>query len=101
MTRYGFNVSQYDTFDIFQYIQKTTKKAVSLDHMTSTNIGLNKTHNGLHAVSLWQDGDLEELKDYCENDVKITHKLFLHGLKHEELSGKDNVLFQSWKSIFH
>jgi DEAD/DEAH box helicase domain-containing protein len=49
---------------------------ISLDRLASANLGLNKTHHGSEAGALYREGKMDELKEYCVNDVKLTKELY-------------------------
>ena len=40
------------------------------------NLGEKKTHHGSEAITLYRDGKIDELKEYCINDVKLTKGLY-------------------------
>lgn len=41
--------------------------------------GHSKTGSGELAPVLWQDGKFDEVRDYCINDIKVTHELLRLG----------------------
>ena len=47
-----------------------------MDALAKTNLGIGKTHHGLEAIKFYREGNLESLKNYCLNDVKITKDLY-------------------------
>jgi DEAD/DEAH box helicase domain-containing protein len=40
---------------------------------------MRKTADGLQAVAWFREGKMEELTQYCQKDVEITHRLFEFG----------------------
>ena len=44
--------------------------------LAKTNLGTGKNGLSLEAPNLYRDGKMEELKNYCLNDVKITKDLY-------------------------
>ena len=40
------------------------------------NLGEKKTSHGLEAIEMYRRGEMERLKEYCMQDVKITKKIF-------------------------
>lgn len=88
----GFSISRFDIpvldrhfdFDLFAIpridlldeIELKLGRRVSLNVLAKTNIGLEKTHSSLEAPILYKDGKMDELRDYCLNDVKITKDLY-------------------------
>lgn len=71
-----FNIYALPKLDILDEIELALGQRISLDTLAKTNLGIGKTHHGLEAIKLYNDGNLEELKNYCLNDVKITKELY-------------------------
>jgi len=73
---FSFDISSIPTVDLLDEIQMKFGKRIGLDILAKTNIGLGKTHHGLEAITLYKEGDFEELKNYCLNDVRLTKDLY-------------------------
>jgi DEAD/DEAH box helicase domain-containing protein len=56
-----------------------------LSRLAELNLGVKKDMHGSMAISLYRDGKMDELKEYCLNDVKLTKELY-------DLSRKQNYL---------
>lgn len=54
-----------------------------LDVLAIANFGKGKTGHGALAPALWQQGQHKKVIDYCLEDVRLTHELFLLGLRGE------------------
>lgn len=101
----GFNVLQFDyavlqpyvnfslkslpTLDILVEIEKVLGHRLSLDSLATATLGAGKTGTGLNAIRLWRAGQLEKLREYCLNDVKLTRQIYEHGVRHGKLLYKD------------
>lgn len=53
-----------------------THVGFSLDAICKANGLGEKTGTGANAAVLWQSGKFDEVIEYCENDIRITRKLF-------------------------
>ncbi len=73
---YDFNLFDIPSIDILDDIEIASGKRVSLDILARENLGEGKTGKGADAPKLYEEGRLEELRKYCENDVKITKKVY-------------------------
>ena len=51
-------------------------KYVSLNTAAKTLLGKEKSGSGKDAIEYWNNGDIEKLKDYCMDDVKITMEIW-------------------------
>jgi DEAD/DEAH box helicase domain-containing protein len=65
-----------DRVDLLEEIELATGERVSLNRLAEVNLGETKTHHGSEAISLYADGNMDELKEYCINDVKLTKDLY-------------------------
>lgn len=65
--------------DIMEEIVKHTGFRLKLDDIAQATLGIGKSGSGLDAVKYWQAGELDKLRDYCLQDVKVTKDLYEHG----------------------
>ena len=88
----GFSINRYDIpilnryvptnlwsierFDILDEIERVMGERISLNRLAKTNLGVGKNGHGSQAISLYQEGKIEELKAYCLQDVKVTKELY-------------------------
>lgn len=93
----GFNVDQFDmqtmvpyyqgqieqipTLDIMLKIKDSVGHRIGLDAVAQETLGIGKTGDGLDAIRFYKSGQLDKLKEYCLNDVKVTRDIYDHGLK--------------------
>jgi DEAD/DEAH box helicase domain-containing protein len=72
----NFNIFALPRLDLLDEIEMALGHRISLDMLAKANLGIGKTHNGLEAIKFYKEGNLEELKNYCLHDVKITKDLY-------------------------
>ncbi len=82
---YAGNVKDFSTFDILEDIRNKIGKRLALNDLIYPTLGKKKTGHGLHAIQLYNEGRLEELKRYCLDDVLLTKELFEYGAKNEKI----------------
>lgn len=75
--------------DIMVAIKKALGRRLSLRNVVNATLGLEKTADGLQASQWWKEGRVQEIRDYCVQDVKVTKELFEHILKHKKISFRD------------
>jgi len=73
---FPFNISAIPALDLLEELELGMGKRISLDLLAKENLGVGKTHGGLEAPRLYREGKIDELRDYCLNDVKITKELY-------------------------
>ena len=71
--------------DILDDLTKTLGHRVSLDSVAQATLGHRKSGHGLDAIRYWNQGELEKLKNYCLDDVRITKEVYEYGVKHGEV----------------
>ena len=67
---------EMERVDLLEEIEMATGSRISLDRLAGANLGIHKTHPSSEAGQLYRDGKIEELKEYCVNDVRLTKELY-------------------------
>lgn len=73
---FEFNLAGIDHFDILEEIEKIFGRRIGLGALAEANLGIGKTGKGLEAIELYRTGQIEKLKKYCLQDVKLTKDIF-------------------------
>lgn len=73
---FNFKLSAVPHFDIFEKIYHKLERRIGLDPLAEANIDETKTHHGIEAPKMYERGEMDELKAYCLQDVKVTKKIF-------------------------
>lgn len=71
-----FDIFSLPRIDLLDEIEIAFGRRISLDLLAKANLGIGKTGHSLEAPILYREGKMEELKNYCLNDVKITRDLY-------------------------
>ncbi|MEX0595285.1 MAG: ribonuclease H-like domain-containing protein [Candidatus Paceibacterota bacterium] len=82
---YQFDLFSIASFDILREFKANTGKRLGLDAIASMTLGANKSGTGFNAINLYQEGKLQELADYCLNDVKLTKDIFEYCITKQHL----------------
>ena len=62
--------------DLLQEIEFAAGHRIGLAQLAEANLGATKTHHSSEAGALYDEGKMDELKEYCTNDVKLTKELY-------------------------
>lgn len=91
---YSGNLSKLPVLDLLNAVRDAAGFRLKLDDLAHATLGKRKTGTGLQALQFFKEGKLEELKNYCLNDVIITRDLYLYAVKNGVLKYNDlgNVL---------
>src|SRR3989338_1017531 len=80
-----FDLKQLKLLDVMEELTKILGHRIGLDAVAQATLGTKKSGHGLDAIRYWNTGDLESLKKYCLDDVRITKEVYEYGAKHGEL----------------
>lgn len=91
----GFNIRRFDmpvlapylfmpvenlpVLDLLEAVEKFRGHRASLDSIAQPTLKLRKSGTGMDALSLFQQGKMEELKRYCLDDVRLTKEVYDYG----------------------
>ena len=113
----GFNVLSFDyevlraytadplrdlpTVDMLDHIHRRLGFRVSLDNLAGATLGKRKSADGLQAVRWYKQGRIQEILDYCQQDVEVTRQLYEYGrqnkyVKFQDRNGRITMAPASW-----
>lgn len=72
----GVDLWQKERVDLLDEIEMAIGRRISLSKLAEANLGTPKARKGSEAIELYKNGEMEELKKYCLEDVRITKELF-------------------------
>ena len=82
-------LAQVSSLDLMENIEAVVGFRVGLDSLAKNTLGAQKTSHGLEALKWYREGKIQQIKDYCLQDVKLTRDLYEYGLNH------GSVMFES------
>ena len=80
----GYTMLDFKTipsFDMIQAVHKANGFRVGLGTLGQETLGVPKSADGLQALEWFKEGKMEEITEYCRQDVALTRDLFRHGVK--------------------
>ena len=86
---YPGDLTTIKSIDILEAIKASLGRRLRLDSVAEATVGAKKSGHGLQAVAWWREGKIDEIKKYCEQDVKVTKKVFDYALKNGHVKFKD------------
>ncbi len=86
------------SFDTMLEFDKHTGDAgwVGLDDIAQRNFGMKKTEDSVKVPEMWRNGEKEKVKGYLLNDLKMTERFFLAGLKGQTFKYDHKVYGKSY-----
>ncbi|MDD5438329.1 MAG: ribonuclease H-like domain-containing protein [Patescibacteria group bacterium] len=90
-TYYTGNIMSLPTVDILLEIEKRLGFRIKLDTVAQATLGMGKSGDGLQAVRFWKEGRIDELKDYCLQDVRVTRDIYEKALEEKQVAYFDRL----------
>lgn len=82
---YAGNIMSLPTVDLLKEIELNLGHRIKLDDVAQATLGVGKSGHGLMAVEYWKKGEIEKLKEYCLQDVRVTRDVYEYALKQQEV----------------
>lgn len=86
---YHGDLTKIKSLDLLKEIRDSLGRRVSLDQVTEGTLGKKKIGHGLEAIKWWRQGDIESIRKYCLEDVKLTKEVYEYAKKHGALKFKE------------
>jgi DEAD/DEAH box helicase domain-containing protein len=67
------------TIDMLQVIERSLGFRLPLASLAEATLGEGKSADGMQSVRWFREGKLDQVLKYCEQDVRVTHRLWVHG----------------------
>ncbi len=85
---YG-DLMKIKSIDLLKELQKSAGRRMKLDQVAEGTLKINKSGHGLDAIKWWKAGEIDKLKQYCLDDVRITKDLYDYALREGRLFFKE------------
>jgi len=79
------DLSQIPHLDLLKRIKESLGRRIKLDDVAGATLDISKSADGLQAVRWWKEGEVEKIKKYCEQDVKVTKEVHDFGKINKQL----------------
>jgi len=83
------DLNEIYSLDLLKEIRNSYGRRMRLDQIAEGTFGINKSGNGLEAVTWWRQGEIEKIRKYCLDDVKITKDVYEYAIKNKKLLFKE------------
>ncbi len=83
---YAGDLLSFPHLDLLKVIKDTNGKRYKLDDVAKATLeNVSKSADGLEAMKWWEEGRKEDVKRYCEQDVKVTKEVYEYGKQNKML----------------
>lgn len=89
---YPGDLTKIKSLDILKEIRDSYGRRMRLDQLAEGTLGKNKSGGGKDALNWWKSGEVEKVRAYCIDDVKLTKELYDYALNHHKLIFKEGSM---------
>lgn len=82
---YAGNISQFPHLDLLKVVKESAGKRFKLNDLAKATLQIEKSADGLQAMEWYKEGKIDLIKQYCEQDVKVTKEIYDFGRKNKML----------------
>ena len=86
---YPGDLTKIKSLDILKEIHESFGRRMKLDQLAEGTLGKNKIGHGIEAVNWWKTGEIDKIREYCIDDVRITKEIYDYALKNNKLIFKE------------
>ena len=90
---YGIDIANPDliqkTIDLLDHLYQYLGFRLSLDNLAEATLNETKSADGIIAVQWFREGKIDQVLDYCEQDVLVTHRLWEYGRENGHVKYRD------------
>lgn len=87
---YAGDLTQIKSLDLLVEIKKSLGRRIKLDDVASATLGQSKSADGLQSIVWWRQGKIDEVVDYCKQDVKVTRNVYDFAMQNGHLLYEKN-----------
>jgi hypothetical protein len=86
---YSGDLTKIKHLDILKEIRKQYGRGMKLDQLAEGTLGRKKSGHGLEATKWWREGEVEKVRAYCLDDVRITKEIYDYAIANQKLMFKE------------
>jgi len=95
------SVDQFPVLDLLDDIEKARGHRASLDSVARATVKEGKSGDGAEALVLFKEGRMEELKKYCQDDVRLTKNVYEYGCREGKIYFTSTWDFKTYEIPVH
>jgi DEAD/DEAH box helicase domain-containing protein len=78
---YTGDLSTIAHLDMLKVVKESSGSRFKLNDLARATLQIEKSADGLQAQQWYKEGKIDKIKEYCEQDVKVTKELYDYGRK--------------------
>jgi DEAD/DEAH box helicase domain-containing protein len=73
---YPGDLTKLKSVDLMKEIQQVLGRRLKLDDVAEATLGEAKSADGMQAITWWKEGEIDKIRKYCIQDVKVTKGVY-------------------------
>lgn len=94
---YPGDLTKIKHLDILKEIKNIYGRRMKLDQLAEGTLGKNKSGHGSDANKWWRAGEIERIRSYCIDDVRLTKELYDYARTNNKLIFKEGGVLKEIK----
>ncbi len=94
---YPGDLTTIRSLDLLKEVRNSIGRRVKLDSIAEGTLGKKKSGHGLEAITWWRNGEIDKIRKYCIDDVKITKEVYEYAMRNKELKFKEGGKLNAFK----
>jgi DEAD/DEAH box helicase domain-containing protein len=86
---YPGDLTKIKSVDLLKEVRNVLGRRLKLDNIAEATLGRGKIAHGLDAVKWFDQGEFEKLREYCEDDVRVTKEIYDYARTNKSLKYRD------------
>lgn len=86
---YPGDLSKIKNLDILKEIKTSYGRRMRLDQLAEGTLGKNKSGHGLKTLTWWKNGEIDKIRNYCIDDVRLTKEIYDYAVANNKLIFKE------------
>ena len=86
---YAGDLTKIKSVDLLKEIKNVLGRRLKLDNVAEATLGKKKSADGLKAMQWWKTGEIDKIREYCLDDVRITKAIYDHAKKTGSVKYRD------------
>lgn len=94
---YPGDLTKIKSLDILKEIKNSYGRRMRLDQIAEGSLGKRKSGHGSEPNIWWKQGEIEKIRKYCLDDVKLTKEIYDYAIANQKLVFKEGGLLNEIK----
>ena len=86
---YSGDLSRIRSVDLLKEVKAVLGRRLKLDTLAEATLGKKKLGHGMESIRWWRNGEVEKVRKYCIEDVRITKDLYDYARANGHLKYRD------------